>query len=392
MGRRIGIGLIGYSFMGRAHSSAWRNVAAVFDTELVPALAVISGRHEGPLKDAAARLGWTDWTTDWRALVARDDVDVVDVSTPGNMHAEMAIAALEAGKHVLCEKPLANSVAEAEAMAEAARRVAPSGVKAMVGFNYRRLPALALASQLVVGGTIGRIRHVRAVYLQDWLIDPAFPLTWRLQRGLSGSGALGDLGAHIIDLARFVTGEEISEVSALLETFVKHRPEVGEADGLPATTGEGQGSVTVDDAAVFLGRLSGGGMATFEATRFATGRKNGLRFELNGERGSLGFDLERPNELELYESRDGRDAGFRRVLVTEGDHPYVSGWWPPGHVLGWDHSFVNEARDFLVAVETDGALSPDFEDGLAVQRVLAAVETSASERCWVNVEPSGRYR
>jgi predicted dehydrogenase len=389
MGRRIGVGLIGYAFMGRAHSSAWRNVAPAFDAELVPDLRVICGRDETLVQEAATRLGWAEWTTDWRELVAREDVDVIDVSTPGNLHAEMAIAALEAGKHVLCEKPLANSVAEAERTA-AARAAAAHGVKAMVGFNYRRLPAVTLASQLVAGGTIGPIRHLRAVYLQDWLIDPEFPLTWRLQKELAGSGSLGDIGAHIVDLARFVTGEEIAEVSALLETFVKERPLLGRADGLSATTAEGSGAVTVDDAAAFIGRLSGGAVATFEATRFATGRKNGVRFEINGELGSLAFDLERPNELELYERREGRDAGFRRVLVTEGENPYIRAWWPPGHVLGWDHSFVNEVHDFLDAIATGGEIHPDFEDGLAVQRVLDAVETSAADRRWTTVETSGR--
>jgi predicted dehydrogenase len=389
--RQIGIGLIGYAFMGRAHSAAWRNVGAAFDTELVPDLRVICGRDETRVSAAAARLGWSEWTTDWRSLIERDDVDVVDVSTPGNLHAEMAIAALEAGKHVLCEKPLANSVAEAEEMAAVARRVASRGVKAMVGFNYRRVPAVTLASQLVAGGTIGKIRHLRAVYLQDWLVNPDSPLNWRLQKELAGSGALGDIAAHIIDLARFVTGEEIAEVSALLETFVKERPQRSQADGPSSTTAEATGAVTVDDAAAFIARLSGGAVATFEATRYATGRKNAVRFEINGERGSLAFDLERPNELELFEVSEGRDVGFRRVLVTQREHPYIKGWWPPGHVLGWDHSFVNEVYDFLDAVATGGDVHPDFEDGLAVQRILAAVETSATERSWASVEPFGRW-
>jgi predicted dehydrogenase len=378
---QIGIGLIGYSFMGRAHTAAWRNVTPAFDLQdSRPALRAICGR-DGPLVEAAARrLGWASWETDWRAVVARDDIDVVDVCTPGALHAEIAVAALEAGKHVLCEKPMANSVAEAVAMADAAERAAAFGVTAMVGFNYRRVPAAALAAQLVGAGRLGVIRHVRASYLQDWLVDPNSPMSWRLQKEVAGSGALGDLGSHIVDLAQHLTGQTVTDVSALTETFVPERPVSS------AGWGAGTGAVTVDDAVVFIGRLSGGGTATFEASRFATGRKNSLRIEINGERASLAFDLERLNELEIYDASEGDLAGARRVLVTQPDHPYVQGWWPPGHVLGWDHSFVNEVRDFLDAVRTGQEASPSFSAGLAVQRVLAAVELSAAERTWVAVD------
>jgi len=262
-------------------------------------------------------------------------------------------------------------VAEAEAMAAAARRAAARGVRAMIGFNYRRVPALALARQLVAAGRIGTLRHVRASYLQDWLEDPAFPLTWRLQAGQAGSGALGDLGAHIVDLAQYLTGQLITGVSAMTTTFITERP-------LPGGGPPGTGPVTVDDAAVFTARLGPGALATFEATRFAAGRKNALRIELNGDRGSLAFDLERLNELEFHDqSEDAAVAGFRRILVTEPSHPYLSAWWPPGHVLGWEHTFVHEVADLVTAIAGGADPVPSFGDGLQVQRVLAAVTDSA---------------
>jgi predicted dehydrogenase len=374
----LGVGMVGYAFMGAAHSQAWRTVPHAFDLPLRPAMAVLCGRNASAVRAAAARLGWAATETDWRALVKRDDVQLVDVCTPGDGHAEVAIAALEAGKHVLCEKPLANTLAEAEAMVAAAERAAEHGVRAMTGFNYRRVPALALARQLVTEGRIGQLRHVRASYLQDWLIDPSFPLTWRLQRERAGSGALGDLGAHIVDLAQYLTGELIAGVSAATATFVTERP-------LPS--GDGSGPVTVDDAAVFTGRLGSGALATFEATRFAAGRKNQLRIELNGDHGSLAFDLERLNELEFFDrAGDSAEAGFRRILVTEPGHPYLSAWWPQGHVLGWEHTFTHQARDLVTAIATGGELAPSFADGLQVQRVLDAVERSAaSEAAWTPV-------
>jgi predicted dehydrogenase len=378
----LGVGMVGYAFMGAAHSQAWRTAPHVFDLPLRPHLAVLCGRDAAAVRVAAARLGWAATETDWHALIKRDDVDLVDVCTPGDLHAEVAIAALEAGKHVLCEKPLANTLAEAEAMAAAAARAAARGVRAMTGFNYRRVPAVALARQLVAAGRIGPIRHVRASYLQDWLVDPSFPLTWRLQRERSGSGALGDLGAHIVDLAQYLTGELIAGVSAVTATFVTERP-LAAAPGGAA----GSGPVTVDDAAVFIARLSSGALATFEATRFAAGRKNQLRIELNGERGSLAFDLERLNELEFYDrADDSAEAGFRRIVVTEPGHPYLSAWWPPGHVLGWEHTFTHEVRDLVAAIAAGTDPAPSFQDGLQVQRVLAAVEQSAArESSWTPV-------
>ncbi|MET8162640.1 Gfo/Idh/MocA family oxidoreductase, partial [Sphaerisporangium sp. NPDC005289] len=287
-----GVGMIGYAFMGRTHSQAWRSVDAFFDLPLEPAMVALAGRSAEATAQAAAKLGWAHAETDWKRLIARDDVQIVDICTPGDSHAEIAIAALEAGKHVLCEKPLANTVAEAEAMAAAARAAAGRGVRAMVAFNYRRVPAVALARQWVAEGRIGAVRHVRAQYLQDWIVDPEFPLVWRLRKDKAGSGALGDIGAHIVDTAEFVTGERLTGVSALTETFVKERPLAEESAGLSAAGGAGRGEVTVDDAALFTARLSGGGLASFEATRFASGRKNAMRIEVNGELGSLAFDFE----------------------------------------------------------------------------------------------------
>ncbi|NGO46910.1 Gfo/Idh/MocA family protein [Streptomyces ureilyticus] len=377
----LGVGMVGYAFMGAAHSQGWRTVGRVFDLPRRPVLAAVCGRDGQAVRAAADRLGWAAAETDWRALITRDDVDIVDICTPGDSHAEIALAALAAGKHVLCEKPLANTVEEAEAMTEAAEAAAARGQVAMVGFNYRRVPATSLARKMVAEGRLGALRHVRVTYLQDWLVDPQFPLTWRLRKETAGSGALGDLGAHIVDLAQYLVGEPVVGVSALTETFVRERPlPSGPTSGLSAVSANGVGQVTVDDAAVFTGRFASGALASFEATRYATGRKNALRIELNGEHGSLAFDLERLNELEYHDHREpGTHAGFRRILVTEPDHPYMEAWWPPGHGLGYEHTFIHQARDLVNAIAEGRAPVPSFADGLQVQRVLAAVEESAAK-------------
>ncbi|MGO9217024.1 MAG: Gfo/Idh/MocA family protein [Streptosporangiaceae bacterium] len=395
MTESLGVGMVGYAFMGAAHSQAWRTAPHVFDLPLRPVLAALCGRDPGATAAAAERYGFADTETDWRALLERDDVQLIDVCTPGDSHAEISVAALEAGKHVLCEKPLANTTAEAESMAAAAGRAQARGVRSMVGFNYRRVPALALARELIASGRVGEIRHVRASYLQDWLTDPAFPLTWRLQREHAGSGALGDLGAHIVDLAQYLTGQLIAGVSGAAATFVPTRPVQGGGGATPpgttgpgttpsgttgpGTTGPGAtGPVTVDDAVAFTARLESGALASFEATRFATGRKNALRIEVNGSGGSLAFDLERLNELEFYdEAEDAATAGFRRILVTEPGHPYLSAWWPPGHVLGWEHTFTHQVRDLVTAIAQGTDPEPSFADGLQVQHVLQAVSASA---------------
>ncbi|MFF0251960.1 Gfo/Idh/MocA family protein [Micromonospora zamorensis] len=385
--------MVGYAFMGAAHSQAWRTVNRVFDLPARARMALICGRDTTKVADAADRLGWDAYTTDWRDLINRDDIDVIDVCTPGDSHAEIALAALAAGKHVLCEKPLANTVAEARAMTAAAELARAAGVRSMCGFNYRRVPAVAMMRQLVADGRLGVIRHVRATYLQDWIVDPQFPLVWRLQKDRAGSGALGDIGAHIIDLTQFVTGQRISGVSAVTETFVKERPLPAESSGLAATV-DGHtaptGPVTVDDAAVFVARLDGGALATYEASRFATGRKNALRVEINGSLGSVIFDLERLNELEFYDAtRPSVEQGFSRILVTEGEHPYMSAWWPPGHIIGYEHSFTHEMRDFIEAVATGVDPTPSFADALQVQLVLDAVTRSAElGSSWTEVEPA----
>jgi len=381
------VAMIGYAFMGAAHSHAWRTAPRFFDLPLKPVQQVLCGRDQAKVAAAADRLGWASTETDWRSAVTRDDVDLVDVCTPGNTHAEIAIGALEAGKHVLCEKPLANSVAEAEAMAAAAERAAAGGVRAMVGFTYRRVPAMQLARQLIAEGKIGEVRQVRAQYLQDWLADADAPLSWRLDKTVAGSGALGDIGAHITDLVQFLTGQQITGVTAMTETFVTERPIETERVGIAGVGGDELGAVTVDDTAMWLARLSGGAVGTFEATRYAWGRKNALRVEISGTAGAIAFDLERLNELEYFDAaEDPRTGGVRRIMVTEGSHPYIAAWWPPGHGLGYEHGFTHQVVDLVEALAAGEQPEPSFADGLAVQRVLAAVQASAAAgSTWVEV-------
>lgn len=362
----LGVAVIGHSFMGKAHSNAWRNVGAFFPEVPPVRQAVLVGRDPLRTKEAAARYGWAESATSWQAVLERDDVHVVDICTPGESHHDIAVAALEAGKHVLVEKPLSNTVEESEAMTRVAAAARERGVHSMVGFNYRRVPALALARHLVAEGRIGEVRQVRASYLQDWLTDPGAPMTWRLRRESAGSGALGDLASHVVDQVQHLTGSLVHGVSGRLHTFVPERD--GEA---------GREQVTVDDAAWATCVLSSGAVASIEVSRVAAGRKNGLSIEVYGSRGALSFDLERLNELGVHEE-GGEHAGLRRVLVTEGSHPYLDAWWPPGHVLGWDATFTMQAADLLRAIAADRAPSPSFAEGLAVQRVLAAVEQSAA--------------
>lgn len=375
----LGVAAIGYAFMGKAHSGAWRNVNSYFDGPRVRQQ-VLVGRNGAAVAGAADRFGWAESATDWRAVLERDDIDIVDVMTPGHLHAEIAIAALAAGKHVIVEKPLANTLAEAEAMASASA-AAPSQ-HAIVNFNYRRVPAIALAKQLIDEGRIGAIRHVRASYLQDWLSDPTSPMSWRLRKAEAGSGALGDLGSHLTDLLLHLTGDSVAEVNGGMQTFVTHRPS-GES-GSGAIGGSGQGGpleeVTVDDAAWGTLRLAGGGVAQLEVTRFARGRKNGLRFELFGERGSLLFDLENLNELWFFDGEaTAGEQGFTRILVTEANHPWVGAWWPDGHIIGWEHTFTHQFAQLIVDIRDGRPSTPSFADGLAVQRVLDAIERSAGD-------------
>jgi predicted dehydrogenase len=383
--------MIGYAFMGAVHAHAWRNAHRFFTLPMIPELTVLAGRDETAVRAASERLGFGSIDTDWHRVIERDDVDLIDICTPGNLHHEIAIAALNAGKHVLCEKPLANSVAEAEQMTAAAKEAAERGVYAMCGYTYRRTPALALAKELIDEGRIGTVRHVRAQYLQDWLSDENAPMTWRMDRTKSGSGALGDIGAHIIDAAQWLTGTRITGVSGLLETFVESRPISGERVGLGGQGAVGEdvprGTVTVDDAALFTARFADGAIGSFEASRFALGRKNALRIEVNGTAGSVAFDFEDSNLLHYYDGTErARQQGFRRIIVTEADHPYVGAWWPPGHGLGYEHGFTHQVVDLVNAIGGNQQPTPSFVDALQVQRVLAAVEESAQQQsAWTTV-------
>ncbi|MEN0085025.1 MAG: Gfo/Idh/MocA family oxidoreductase [Leifsonia sp.] len=380
---RLRVAMIGYGFMGAAHSQGWRTAPRFFDLPYEPELAVIVGRDAARVEEARVRFGWQHAETDWRTVVDDPDIDVIDICTPGDSHAEIALAALEAGKHVLCEKPLANTVDEAEAMTVVAERAAEHGVRSMVGFSYRRVPAIGLARTLVKEGRLGEIRQVRALYLQDWLRDEDGPMTWRLDKALAGSGSLGDIGAHAVDLVEHLTGSRLTGVSGTLATFVEERPLLAEGVGLSGTASAERGRVTVDDAAWFTARLAGGAadgaIGGFEATRYATGRKNALRIELSGSRGAIAFDLERMNELEFYDATaPAGEQGFTRIVATEPEHPYMANWWPTGHAIGYEHAFSHEVVDFVTAIAAGADPEPSFADGLHIQRVLDAVERSAA--------------
>ncbi len=381
--RVLNIGLIGYQFMGKAHSNAYRQVNRFFDLPLQVRMKTICGRTEGAVKAAADTFGWEGYETDWRKVVADPEIDVIDVSTPGNSHCEIACAAAEAGKAVWCEKPIGNTLAEAERMWKA---VENSKVHHAVFHNYRKAPAVALAKQMIAEGRLGTIYHMRAAYLQDWIADPSFPLVWRLDKAKAGSGAHGDINSHIIDLGRHLVGE-FAEVCGHLHTFVKQRPLVGETDDkLGAKAAAEKGEVTVDDAAMFLARFRNGAIGTFEASRFAVGRKNYNRFEINGSRGSVVFNLERMNELEYYDNGDPEGThGFRTIQATEAVHPYAGQYWPVGHIIGYEHTFVNLVADAVRSLHEGSPMSPDMKDGLENQRVLDAVERSHGSRGWVSL-------
>jgi len=384
--RQINVGLIGYKFMGKAHSQAWRTVNRFFDLDAEPVMKVVCGRDAGAVAQFAERWGWESSSADWQEVVRRDDVDLVDISTPGYTHAEIAIAAAQAGKHVFCEKPLANSLADSRQMLAAVRK---AKVKHMVNFNYRRCPAVALAKQMIEVGELGEVRHFRGTYLQDWLVDPEFPMNWRMRKETAGSGAHGDLGAHAVDLAHHLVGG-ISEVVGTKKTFITERPAEGTSSGLTATAGEGVEQVTVDDCSLFLAQFAAGAMGSFEATRLAPGRKNYNRFEINGSKGSLAWCFEQLNELQFYSTSDPSTAsGFRTIFATEGVHPYAGNWWPPGHMLGYDHCFANVASDLVQDIALDRPCQPDFSDGVRCAAVLDAVDKSIEARGWTQVERIG---
>jgi predicted dehydrogenase len=383
--QKLNVGLVGYQFMGKAHSNAYRQVRHFFpDMAAEPVLRAICGRNEAGVSAAAGQLGWESYETDWRKLIDRKDIDVIDVATPGNLHAEIAIAAAQAGKHVLCEKPLGNTSDEARRMLDA---VTKAGVKNGIFFNCRKAPAIALAKQLIDDGVVGKVYHFRGTYLQDWIVDPNFPLVWRLKQETAGSGVLGDLAAHVVDLATYLVGD-IAEVTGLMETFIKKRPELAAADARLGGAADlsRMGDVTVDDACLFLARFANGAVGTFEATRFALGRKNYNSFELNGSKGSLAFNLERLDELEVYtEDTHAGTFGFRTVNVTTGDDPYTANYWPAGHIIGFGETFINLIHDAFQAIATGGNVTPSFEDGYKNNVILDTVARSAESGKWEKV-------
>ena len=381
----VNVALIGHQFMGKAHSNAYRQVSRFFPGKYRPRMKVICGKAcTEELEATAQLLGWDESDCDWRRVIERKDIDIVDIATPGYLHHPMAIAAAQAGKHVICEKPLANTLAQAKEMLAAVQK---AGVYHMVNFNYRRLPAVAFAKKLIEDGRLGQVYHYHGAYFQEWIMDPNFPLVWRLQKKYAGSGTLGDIGAHAADLGQYLNGYIESLVSQLT-TFIKERP-------LPATS-EGahgakaaerkKGRVTVDDDANFLARFKNGAVGVFESSRFGGGRTNYNTFQIYGSKGSLAFNLERLNELEFYDHTEPNDLrGFKTIMVTEANHPYVGAWWPPGHIIGYEHTFVHAIHEFLMALEKGEAPQPGFDEGVKVQAVLDAVERSAKSRRWEKV-------
>jgi predicted dehydrogenase len=373
MSDTINVAIVGTQFMGRAHSNAYVDVAHYFDLPARPVMQVACDVDTDGATAFAGRWGWRNVEASWQKVVERDDVDMIDICTPNITHAPIAVAAAKAGKHVICEKPIAMNAAEAKQMLEAARE---ADVRHMVAFNYRRVPALALAKQMIESGKIGKVHHFNAVYYQDWLVDPQFPMVWRHDIKEGGSGAHGDMNAHTVDLARFLVGE-IEAVCGAQEIFVKERP---------YASGEGMGTVTADDAMYFLARFRDGALGNFMCTRFATGRKNFLRVEVFGSEGSLMFNLERLNELDYYSRSDAdTEQGFRNIIVTESGHPFLNRWWPPGHIIGWEHTFIHEIGDLLTAIGHKKPVTPDFYDGYRCQQVLDAVQTSANDARWITV-------
>ena len=380
----LNAGLIGYKFMGRAHSNAFRQVNHFFNADALIIPKVLCGRNEKSVSDAAVKFGFETYETDWKALVKRDDIDFVDITAPSNAHMEMALMAADEKKHIFCEKPLAMTAEDAKAMWEAAEK---AGVTHQVGFNYRFVPAIQLAKRLIDEGKLGEIYHFRGLYLQDWILDPDFPLVWRLDKTVAGSGAHGDINAHIIDLARFLVGD-FKKVMGMQKTFIKERPIVEAMDGLSASgSGSGKkGEVTVDDASIFMTEFINGALGTFEATRFAGGNRNGMSFEINGSRGSIRFDFQQMNELQYYDAADpDYQQGFKTISVTEDVHRYADAWWPPGHIIGYEHTFVHEMYEFVQSISGGKPAMPDFRDGFMCCRVLDAVDTSIKEGQWIDV-------
>lgn len=386
--KELKVGMLGYAFMGRAHSNGYNQMPIFFyPPPAKPIKEIVCGRTESKVKAFAEQFGWNKVETDWRKMIKSDKINVFDNCGPNNMHVEPTIQAAEEGIDIITEKPLARNLEEAQKMVDAVKK---AGVKAMCAFNYRRVPAVQLAKRLIEEGYIGKIYHWRAVYLQDWIVDPNFPLVWRLRKEIAGSGPHGDLNAHIIDLANYLVGD-IQEVVGMEETFITERPLLGsEGVGLgdhKASEDRKMGKVTVDDAVLFLARFKNGALGSFEATRFATGRKNYNSFEINGSKGSIVFNLERLNELQFYSEEDPKFArGFRTINVTEPEHPYIEKWWPAGHIIGWEHTFTHEIYDFFDAIVNDKEIHPNFEDALKTQLVLERVKDSIKSKTWERCE------
>ena len=381
--KQLNVGLVGYKFMGKAHSNAYRQAGMFFELPVTVNMKTLCGREEAWVKDTAEKYGWEGYATDWKNLAADPDIDIVDICTPSNAHKEIAVEAAKAGKHIFCEKPLALSLADAREMLAEAQK---TGVKHQIGFNYRFAPAVRLAKKMIDEGRLGRIFHYRGKYLQDFVMDPNFPLVWRLDKKVCGSGAHGDLGAHIIDLARFLVGD-FKSVTGMSKTFIKQRPLAERMEGLTASASDTEmGEVHVDDATCFVAEFESGALATIESTRFAKGHKNDLSFEINGEKGSLRFELERMNELWYFNAEDEEGfQGFRLIQASEGVHPYMHAWWPVGHVIGYEHTFVHEMVEFFNAIANNTPTSPDFGDGVRCSQILEAVDISIERRAWVDV-------
>ena len=369
--KELNVALIGYKFMGKAHSNAWLKVNKFFDVDFKPTMKVVCGRHEKPLKEFANRWGWQEIETDWTKVVEREDIDIIDIAVPQNLHHDIAIAAAKNGKHIFCEKPIALNYEQAKEMYSV---VKDNGIVHYLNHNYRRCPAIMLAKKLIDEGKIGRIFHWRGAYLQSWIVDPNFPLTWHLRKEIAGAGPHIDLNSHSIDLARFLVGE-IKSVQAMTAQFIKERPlpdEVASGTFKAAVSEESnKGRVTVEDAAFMIVEFENGALGSFETTRFAPGRKNYNYFEIYGNKGSLIFNLERMNELQYYSTSDpGYAEGFKTILVTEPEHPYIANWWPPGHIIGYEHEFVHAVADFLKAIEKKEEIKPNFYDGMIEMKVI----------------------
>ncbi len=385
--KKVNVALVGASFMGNAHSNAWRKVGTFFDPPVEPVMKVLCDKDEALAKDKAARFGWEEVSADWKAVVARDDIDVIDICTPNFLHPPIAIAAAKAGKQIVCEKPLANTLKEAKGMLAAANK---GGVKHMCGFSYRFAPAIQTIKGMLDKKQLGDIFHFRAAYQQDWIVDPDFPMVWRLKKKHTGSGALGDIGAHITDLCHFLVGP-VGEVTSAMETFIKKRVVADSDTGAWAAKGSKKSkkydTVDVDDAAVFIGRIKGANtLATFEATRFAPGRRNYNSIEIYGSKGSVLWNQEEMNQFHYFDRSDPDTLqGFRKVQACDVGHPYVGAWWPPGHIIGYEHLFVHEIYEFLAGLNKKKITYPTFEDAVNCQAVLETVEKAAKSRKWEKV-------